>query len=940
MILLVLVCLAVVAGPFAEGERSGRLLDVVTASTAQAHSALPGSAAVAEANRQDGPWPGFRQNAAHTGQSRESGPRHPLSAWTFDTGGSTYSSPAIGADGTVYIGSADSVYAVAENGQRRWAVPIDGYAISSPAIGSDGTVYIGSRDRKLYALQARDGQHKWEPFEAGDEIWSSPAIDEDGTIYVASFDGNLYAIDPTTGSPRWAFTIGSEIASSPAIGRDGTIYVGALDERLYAINQDGSLRWSFTTGAGVVSSPAIGVDGTVYVGSLDGNLYAVGPDGDELWETPFATNDRIVSSPALGANGTIYVGSLDGSLYAVQANGTSLWTFQADARILSSPAVGAQGVIYFASDGGRLYALNPDGTDRWMLPLPGRIWSSPAIGYDRRIYIASTDDEPFTGRLHAIHSAAFQVSFPTDPVDGSEQVVQASKPDDFVPSSGRLFYKPGGMGAFSQPVSLRPAGDGFEAEIPAQDVTLRGLEYYVELTDGRATATYPPVDPQDRPAFQSVGIGESVTADNVLPDSRYAMISVPLSLENPSVQSVLEDDYGPYVPARWRLMRWENGRYQEYPDLEARFTPGTAFFVAVGNATAFDVDEGQSVDLSTPYRITLQPGWNQIANPFAFPVALSTIERNRSAVEAVAYWNGSEMCQEPSCIDVWEPWKGYFVLNTSEEALPIFVPPNAVESAGSADKNNAVSPIVSGPYVRLVARVAGSLLQDSQNWVGFRTRTSEAAESNIREAPPFGEHVRLSIIDGAEQYAGLFRPLNEEGAEWDLELRLTVEGIRDVDVAVIEEEALPDDFQTYVVDRDVGEVIPLVGGRFTVTAVGNDDVRRLRLVIGTETFGEAVIGDTPDRPHTLALDQNYPNPFNPVTVIRYQTAQRSHVELSVFDVTGRHVRTLVSDVLEAGHHSADWNGLNDAGEPVASGVYLYRIKSDTSTISKKMLLLR
>jgi len=64
---------------------------------------------------------------------------------------------------------------------------------SSPAIGSDGTVYVGSGDKKLYAINGETGVKLWE-FETGDQVFSSPAIGSDGTVYVGSFVGKLYAI--------------------------------------------------------------------------------------------------------------------------------------------------------------------------------------------------------------------------------------------------------------------------------------------------------------------------------------------------------------------------------------------------------------------------------------------------------------------------------------------------------------------------------------------------------------------------------------------------------------------------------------------------------------------------------------------------------------------------------------------------------------------------
>ena len=90
----------------------------------------------------------------------------------------------------------------------------------------------------------------------------------------------------------------------------------------------------------------------------------------------------------------------------------------------------------------------------------------------------------------------------------------------------------------------------------------------------------------------------------------------------------------------------------------------------------------------------------------------------------------------------------------------------------------------------------------------------------------------------------------------------------------------------------------------------------------------------------FALYPNYPNPFNPETRIRFQLAENSHVRLMIYDVLGRKVRTLVSDRMTAGHHVLNWNGLNDAGADVASGMYVYRIKAGDFIAHRKMLLVR
>ncbi len=89
-----------------------------------------------------------------------------------------------------------------------------------------------------------------------------------------------------------------------------------------------------------------------------------------------------------------------------------------------------------------------------------------------------------------------------------------------------------------------------------------------------------------------------------------------------------------------------------------------------------------------------------------------------------------------------------------------------------------------------------------------------------------------------------------------------------------------------------------------------------------EPVGIAAKSPVPDR---LVLEQNYPNPFNPTTTIRYQLPVAAQVELQIYDILGRPVRTLVKQHQKPGHYQVSWDGKNDAGEPVSNGIYLYRL---------------
>ncbi|NUO78581.1 Ig-like domain-containing protein, partial [candidate division KSB1 bacterium] len=94
-------------------------------------------------------------------------------------------------------------------------------------------------------------------------------------------------------------------------------------------------------------------------------------------------------------------------------------------------------------------------------------------------------------------------------------------------------------------------------------------------------------------------------------------------------------------------------------------------------------------------------------------------------------------------------------------------------------------------------------------------------------------------------------------------------------------------------------------------------------------------------PEAFNLAQNYPNPFNPSTAISYRlSAPKQHVSLAIYDLLGQRIRTLVEQVQSAGDYVVQWEGRNDLGQPVTSGSYLYTLKTDSFTETRRMLLLR
>ena len=93
-------------------------------------------------------------------------------------------------------------------------------------------------------------------------------------------------------------------------------------------------------------------------------------------------------------------------------------------------------------------------------------------------------------------------------------------------------------------------------------------------------------------------------------------------------------------------------------------------------------------------------------------------------------------------------------------------------------------------------------------------------------------------------------------------------------------------------------------------------------------------------PHSYFLEQNFPNPFNPITNIRYSLFQAGNINLTIFNELGEKIKTLVNDKQLKGKYQVQWDGKNEAGNYVASGIYICRLKTGTFIQMRKMVLLR
>ena len=275
----------------------------------------------------------------------------------YHYGGGFVSSPAIGTDGTIYIGSGDwwgdqwleakrmgidfrdvvkrrfsdrRLYAINPDGTLKWMFEIeetDTHRTSifgCPAIGADGTIYFGAFNGIFYALRDEGSKPrelwrhevKGEPLASAptryQEFWGSAAMDHDGSIYVGNNDYNVYAFDPN-GKIKWKFKTRNEVYQSITIGATGTIYTGSEDGNFYAINPDGTKKWAWRhEGRGIPFTASITEDETVIFGMSGADLIVAinGHTGQHKWickVTDKDSEDGTCNDPVIAQDGTIYI---------------------------------------------------------------------------------------------------------------------------------------------------------------------------------------------------------------------------------------------------------------------------------------------------------------------------------------------------------------------------------------------------------------------------------------------------------------------------------------------------------------------------------------------------------------------------------------------------------------------------------------------------------
>ena len=501
-------------------------------------------------------------------------------------------------------------------------------------------------------------------------------------------------------------------------------------------------------------------------------------------------------------------------------------------------------------------------------------------------------------------------------------------------------------------ITVAPGSGGSPVGAFAVDLSGAGGTAFTVLASG----FFNPAENQDGPAFtliaafadgtvtelnalafpQDVSVSINQSFGDATDQSNYILAGLPGQVDLP-VSNTLEGNN----PDDWRVF-WDNGASSadqglvEFDGTDTfNFRPGRGFWMLARNPwSVSQTFSPVSLNADGTASISLHSGWNIISNPFGTAIPWTAVQGANGASQDLWQWNGS--FSTSSSFASAQNGEAFYFLNDQgldELRIPFFLPPGggAAVAQGKA----------AGETQTLTLTAYKGDQRASAIRAGFSTNAVQGQDNLDQFAPPsYFESASLSLkndqIDG--EYSALaadYRPSSAESGQ-EFQLNLTAEPGETVR------------FEATGLDQFQGQEVRLVNKAHglshdlhedpSVTYRPENKESSFVLLVGSPNFVNQKQSEV--IPEQVKLLPNYPNPFRGQTTVSYALPEQSDVRLVIYDILGREVRTLVNDQQQPGLHSVQWDGRNNAGQPVASGLYLSRLVVGEKTQVNKMTLVK
>ncbi|HWP82728.1 MAG TPA: fibronectin type III domain-containing protein [Bacteroidota bacterium] len=387
----------------------------------------------------------------------------------------------------------------------------------------------------------------------------------------------------------------------------------------------------------------------------------------------------------------------------------------------------------------------------------------------------------------------------------------------------------------------------------------------------------------------------------------------------------------------WRLF-WDNGLPS---DFLKEFDGSEIFTFSVGRG--FWLIHNGPVDIQTntapaplnsaeEVEIPLHPGWNIITNPLTQTISWSAVQsRNTLSVPIYAFEGTFSIATD------FSPFKGYYLFN--EGHLPLLTIPKSTSSTVSPsikpneDDNGWILQMILSDDRDIVDRaawlgVSGAALSGKDGLDFHKPRAIPGAPSLSFRRPDWDKEYDVFASDIRPHISGV--------ESWDFEINAPPGSNMQISFAGVE--AIPKSWSVYLVDLKRHRWINL--RRSAIYAfVATSVLTPMKILVGSEGDLQRLL-DHLHLPLQVELGQNYPNPFNLRTIIPFAIPTQSEVELAIYNLLGQRVRTLIRETMDGGYYDVVWDGKDDSGRSLSSGVYIaqIRVNSHVARVQTMMFL--
>lgn len=892
--------------------------------------------------------------------------------WKLHLGGEYYNkifTPAIGKNGIIYIAVENDpfhtyLYALDVNGKVIWKKEHAPFAFSSPAIGHDGTIYIGyekwgAGGGGMQAINS-DGSLKWN-YETPTEIACSPAIDREGSVYfgttnVINADKYFYAVN-SDGTEKWKADIRSASVCPPSIDYNGNIYYGSWMDGLFVFKAIGAMNWRYIINQ--VRNILIPKDGLnvcrSFEAGVDRKLVAFNNSGDKLWEydAPF-----YFEAPAADSTGMIYLAGQK-SVLAIDQNGKLSWEFDKLPGKASTPVVlGANKNIYLGIGNNKLCALSED---PWQGPPDTPRNVSLTAGHDKVAINWSLNNEK--DLAYYVIYRSVQNGFTPTLNDSITKVLAstASFIDENVERNITYYYRlaavdnDGNKSGYTKQYFAKPeftclenvivaSGDN-QVKISWKPHTDANIAYYViyrSLSQG--------FNAIDSDSINFVVHPKSEFIDkNVVNETTYYYIIKAIDNEGKKSDPSKEVSAKPFAPFIQIISPVVNKTIRTMPvNVSGAYKYSGNLSILVNNKVASLNNNTFACD------IYLSNGERQIVSHL-FDENGNWIGSDTTFVTVQAPTPGIALPGEYSCGAPWE--QQWFKIEVDKYRTKVMNFEARLIMFHRANPYIALTPVVeSNKSVNIIND--SFKLQNTDSGISFTIEGTFTSRSNTSVTydcsvdPYYGSGSWSAQNDTSREPLNvslLFPREVKKGntADYQLDIRNTTNKT----VSLYYSKEIHDSNNNRVFDDDVLQIkIAAKSDTLLTTNAfipsycddGNAYVYGVfftsdgPLCIKRQSFKITYVeSKKEEKPFTYELFTNFPNPFNPTTTIRYSLPKTIQVRINIYNSCGQLIDTLVNGIQAYGQYTITWDASDQA-----SGLYFYSLETEDFKDVKKMILVR